>query len=248
MLIGQAATSPYEVGLMEAHDGRTYNYAPVNYLQTPYERTNIFGEGHFDITDTIRFNTEFRGNYRESAQQLAPLPFTGGDPMWNGFYNDPATGETVAVTGISPDNYYLRRAVDAYNAANGASLIYEPVVNPRRRMIETNRRFEQVITQYQWTAGLEGTIGDNMDWDVFINEGHRSRTDNDFGQFSGVRLQNALGPSADLDGDGIPECYTDVNDPGTLIVGCVPLNMFGGGEVDAGGNPTTTTLTPDMVD
>jgi len=248
MLIGQAATQPYEVGMLEAHDGRTYNYAPVNYMQTPYERTNVFGEAHFDLTDNIRFNTEFRGNYRESAQQLAPLPFTGGDPMHDGFYLDPATGETVSYTGISENNYYLRRAVDTYNAANeGADLIYEPVVNPRRRMIETNRRFEQVITQYQWVAGLEGSFRD-MDWDLYINEGHRSRTDRDFGQFSGVRLNNALGPSADLDGDGQPECYTNVDDPGTLIVGCVPLNMFGGGEVDAGGNPTTTTLTPDMVD
>lgn len=247
MLVGQAASQPYEVGLLEAHDGRTYNYAPVNYLQTPYERTNIFGEAHFDLTDNIRFNTEFRGNFRESAQQLAPLPFTGGDPMHDGFYLDPATGDTVSYTGISEQNYYLRRAVDTYNAANGGSLIYEPVVNPRRRMIETNRRFEQVIVQYQWVAGLEGTFRD-MDWDFFVNEGHRSRTDRDFGQFSGVRLHNALGPSADLDGDGQPECYTDVSNPSTLIVGCVPLNMFGGGEVDAGGNPTTTTMTPDMID
>ena len=249
MLIGTPATTPNEVGLMVDHDGRTYNYAPVNYMQTPYERTNIFAEGHFDVTDNIRFNTEFRGNFRESAQQLAPLPFTGGDPMWNGFYVDPATGDTVAVTGISPDNYYLRRAVDLYNATNNPDtpLIYEPVVNPRRRMIETNRRFEQTITQYQWTAGFEGTFSD-MDWEIFINEGHRNQTSLDFGQFSGVRLQSAMGPSADLDGDGVPECYLDVNDPGTLIAGCVPLNMFGGGVVDEGGVPTLTTLTPEMVD
>ncbi len=247
-LIGTPATSPYEVGLMTGHDGRTYNYAPVNYLQTPYERTNVFGEAHFDLTDNVRFNAEFRGNQRTSAQQLAPLPFTGGDPMYNGFYDDPATGNTVAFTGISQDNYYLRRAVDAYNAANGTSLVYEPVVNPRRRMIETNRRFEQDITQYQWTAGLEGDFNDNMSWDVFINEGHRSNASRDFGQFAGSRLFNALGPSADLDGDGQPECYTDINNPGTLIVGCVPLNLFGGGVVDAGGNPTLTTLTQDMLD
>ena len=55
-LIGTPATAPYEVGLMQEHDGRSYNYAPVNYLQTPYERTNIFAEGHFDLTDNIRFN------------------------------------------------------------------------------------------------------------------------------------------------------------------------------------------------
>ncbi len=247
-LIGTPATTPNEVGLMVPHDGRTYNYAPVNYLQTPYKRTNIFAEANFEVTDSINFSSEFRGNQRTSAQQLAPLPFTGGDPMFNGFYDDPATGNTVAFTGISQDNYYLRRAVDAYNAANGTSLIYEPVVNPRRRMIETNRRFEQNITQYQWTAGFDGEFGESMSWNVFLNEGHRSIASRDFGQFSGARLFNALGPSADLDGDGNPECYTDITNPGTLIAGCVPLNLFGGGAVDAGGNPTVTTLTQAMLD
>ena len=254
-LIGTPATTPNEVGLMEAHDGRTYNYAPVNYLQTPYERTNIFAEAHFDVTDTVVFNAEFRANQRTSAQQLAPLPFTGGDPMYNGFYDDPSidadTGlpvGTVAFTGISQDNYYLRRAVDAYNAANGTALVYEPVVNPRRRMIETNRRFEQTITQYQWTAGFEGEFGEDMTWELFVNEGHRSNSSQDFGQFAGSRLFNALGPSADLDGDGSPECYADVSNPGTLIQGCVPLNLFGGGVVDAGGSPTLTTLTQEMLD
>lgn len=247
-LIGDPATSANEVGLMVPHDGRTYNYAPVNYLQTPYKRTNIFAEAHFELTDNVRFNAEFRGNQRSSAQQLAPLPFTGGDPMYNGFYDDPATGETVGFTGISQDNYYLRRAVDTYNTANGTSLVYEPVVNPRRRMIETNRRFEQEITQYQWTAGLDGDINDDISWEIYVNEGHRSIISQDFGQFAGSRLSNALGPSADLDGDGSPECYQDVSNPGTLIVGCVPLNLFGGGVVDEGGNPVLTTLTQEMID
>ena len=245
-LIGTPATDPYQVGLMVPHDGRTYNYAPVNYMQTPYERTNIFAEGHFDITEDIRFYAEVRGNFRESAQQLAPLPFTDSDPMWDGFFVNPGTGNTVPFHGISPDNYYLQQAVDAYNAANGTSLSYDPVA-PRRRMIETNRRFQQTITQYQWTAGLEGAFND-MTWDVYINEGYRTREDRDFGQFAGSRLSNALGPSADLDGNGQPECYADVNDPGTLIVGCVPLNLFGGGVVDAAGNPVVTTLTQDMLD
>jgi len=220
-LIGTPATEPYQVGLMEPHDGRTYNYAPVNYLQTPFERTNVFGEGHFNITDNVRFYAEFRGNFRESAQQLAPLPFSGTDPMYDGFYLDPVTNLTVPFHGVSPDNYYLQKAFDAYNLANGTSLIYEPV-DPARRMIETNRRFEQKITQYQWTAGLEGSFRD-MNWDVYINEGYRDNESRDFGQFSGSRLFNAMGPSADLDGNGQPECYATAGDPNTLIVGCVPI-------------------------
>ena len=252
-LVGNPATTPNEVGLLIPHDNRSYNYAPVNYLQTPYERTNVFAESSFEVTDTITFNAEFRGNKRTSAQELAPLPFTGGDPMYNGFFDNPVTGATTAFTGISQHNYYLQRAVDTYNDANGTSLEYEPVVNPRRRMIETNRRFEQDITQYQWTAALDGEVNQDMSWDVFINQGHRSNSSRDFGQFAGSRLFNALGPSADLDLDGSPECYASVDAsgdvvPGTLIAGCVPLNLFGGGAVDAGGNPTVTTLTQEMLD
>ena len=247
-LIGTPAGAPYEVGLMEPHDGRNYNYAPVNYMQTPFTRHNLFAEGHFDITDNTRFNFEFRGNYRESAQELAPQPYTDSDPQHDGFWTNPATGETIAFHGIHQDNYYLRRAVDLYNATNGTSFAYEPITQLRRRMIERKRRFTQEVTQYQLVAGFEGSFGDGYGWDVFINQGYRDRTDVDT-QYSGARLQNALGPSADLNGDGMPECYADVNDPATLITGCVPLNMFGGGQVEREtGDIIVSTLTDDMLD
>lgn len=247
-LIGTPAGQPYQAGLLRPMAGENYNYAPVNYLQTPYERTNLFAEAHFDLSDNVRFNAEIRGNFRESSQELAPLPYTPGDPFHDGFWLNPETGQTIAYSGISEDNYYLRQAVDNYNAATGSNLAYRPVIDARRRMIETNRRFEQEITQYQFVAGLEGEFAD-MNWDVFVNQGYRSRQDVDFGQFSGARLFNALGPSADLNGDGRPECYGDVNDPNTLIVGCVPLNMFGGGVVTREtGETEVATLTQDMID
>jgi|TARA_B100000315_G_scaffold260385_1_gene321335 outer membrane receptor protein involved in Fe transport len=256
-LIGTPATTPYEVGMMEDHDGRTYNYAPVNYLQTPYERTNLFAEGAFELSDNVRFYARVRGNKRLSEQELAPMPFTGGDPMYDGSFDDDGDPLTASIpyTGVSENNYYLRRAVDAFNTANAAdiaagdvtALVYEPLVNPRRRMIETTRGFTQDISMYEWVARLEGEFR-NVSWEVYMNEGYGNGTFNDVGQFSGVRLTNAMGPSADLDGNGQPECYGDVADAGTLIVGCVPLNMFGGGVVSANGNLVTGTLTQDMVD
>ncbi len=248
--IDQTATNPYEAGLMAPYDGRNYNYAPVNYLQTPYERLNLFAESHFEISDKLRGNVEIRGNFRESRQELAPLPYTPGDPFYNGFFDLNGDGNLQPYAGISDQNYYLRQAIDIYNAANGTSLVYEPVVDARRRMIETKRAFEQEITQFQFVAGLEGDLDNGMSWDLFLNQGYRARTDVDFGQFSGARLQNALGPSADLVGnDGIPECYADVNDPGTLIAGCVPLNLFGGGTVERStGAITSSSLTQDMID
>ncbi|MDJ0812708.1 MAG: TonB-dependent receptor [Woeseiaceae bacterium] len=254
-LIGTPASQPYEVGTMVAHDGRTYNYAPVNYLQTPYERTNIFMEGSFEVSDNVLFTAELRTNERSSRQELAPVPYTPGDPFHSGIWTNPDDGSVLTYEGISENNYYLRRAVDAYNAANpGANLRYEPVTDARRRMIETGRSFEQDITQTNMIFKFEGTLANDIDWELFYNRGSRDRVDVDFGQFSGARLNNALGPSADLDGDGQPECYASPGtDPGgvdaaTLIQGCVPLNLFGGGVVDpVTSQPVTGTLTDDMI-
>ncbi|HEX5789214.1 MAG TPA: TonB-dependent receptor [Woeseiaceae bacterium] len=208
--------------VMTPYDGRTYNYAPVNFIQTPYNRTNVFGEGNFDVSDNVRFTAAIRGSSRRSDQELAPLPYdTNIDPGYEGVFNG------NPYTGVSPDNYYLRDAIDRYNTANGTSLGYEPVTNARRRMTETPRHYSQDLSQYQALLGFEGEYS-GLDWEVYYNRGYRSLVNNDLGQFSGERLQNALGPSADLDGDGTPECYGDISDPSTLVTGCVPLNLFGG--------------------
>lgn len=203
------------------YDGRTYNYAPVNYMQTPYTRLNVFAEGRFEVSSTTEAFVEFRANQRSSAQELAPQPYNSPtDPSYNG--------------GISGDNYYWNRAYQAYLATNPSNIADLPTATPditdaRRRMVETSRRFEQEVTQFQFVAGFEGELGfGDWRWDASMNHGFRERLDTDYGQFFGPNLERALGPSADLDGDGTPECYGDINDPSTLIAGCVPMNLAGG--------------------
>jgi len=252
-LVGTPATEPYEVGLITPHDGRNYNYAPVNYLQTPYQRLNIFANAEYEVIDGVDFNVSVRNNDRKSAQELAPMPFNSPtDPAFSGTFNG------VSYNGISEANYYLRRAIDTYNTTNGLAtgdagfLEYEPVRDARRRMIETNRRFTQDVSQTQITASLDGDI-DDVAWEVYANHGYRTVESRDFGQFNGPNLSNALGPSADLDGDGQPECYSNFDAAtGTysgLITGCVPFNFFGGGSVvRETGEITAATLTQDMID
>ncbi len=208
-----------------AHDNRTYNYAPVNFIQTPYERTNIFAEINYDLSDEIHLLAEIRYNKRESEQELAPQPYNSPtDPSYDGVWNG------TAYSGISEDNYYLVQAVDAYNlTADGIAspLIYEPVRDARRRMVETTRSFDQSVDQLQVNFTLSGELND-ISWEAYFIRGWRDRTDGDFGQFSGPRLFNAMGPSADLDADGTPECYGDVSDASTVIAGCVPFDFFSG--------------------
>ncbi len=207
---------------MTAYDNRTYNYAPTNYMQTPYERINYFGEGHFDVSDDIVFTASFRGTDRRTDQELAPLPYDSNIyPSFAGTFGG------AAYNGISEDNFYVRQAIDAYNTANGTAFAYEPVTNVRRRMVERPRHYTQDLAQLQASFGFAGVIND-MEWDVYYNRGKRTLINNNTGQFSGVRLTGALGPSADLDGDGTPECYTDITDASTLITGCTPLNLFAG--------------------
>lgn len=217
------------------HDGRSYNYAPVNFIQTPYERTNVFAHLNYEVFDGVQLSAELRWNDRNSSQLLAPQPYNSPtDPAYNGVFNG------AAYSGISEDNYYLRQAIDAYNltpAGIAGPLVYEPVRDARRRMVETVRSFEQDVDQTQINISLAGDFND-ISWQVYFNRGWRDRTDVDYGQFSGPQLYNAMGPSADLNGDGTPECYQDINDPSSIITGCVPMNFFGG----------PGALTQDMID
>ena len=260
------------------YDGRFYNYNPVNYIQTPYEKTNVFGSMRMNVTDDIEFKANFRFNDRISSQELAPLPYNSPtDPSYNGVWNAPSLelGEVDPVTGVasqtgnlsyvptsyaglSPDNYYVQQALGTLGTSGAAAAFspsavlnedgtavlddngnptYEvdwngglggiPLSDVRRRMVETTRRFEQNISQLQFDMTLTGSIND-MSWELYYNSGRRTGKFDDYGQFIGTNLANAMGPSADKDNDGNPECYRDVNDSSTLIDGCVPFNFFGG--------------------
>lgn len=54
-----------------------FNFNPLNYLITPYERFSIATTGRYDINDSIRFKV--LANYTDSRQEvaLAPTPATG---------------------------------------------------------------------------------------------------------------------------------------------------------------------------
>jgi outer membrane receptor protein involved in Fe transport len=188
-----------------AAENDLYNYAPVNFLQTPFEKTNIFFNGHKDVNGVEIF-TNFRYNHRTSKQRLAPIPFdTNGDPGAN--VTDAAGNPSQ---GISADNVF--------------NPFGEDIVRVRRRMTETNREFTQDIQQYQFIIGARGQVADSgWNWEASYNLGFRERVDHDFGQFIGSRLALALGASF-FDSDGVATCGT----PDAPIAGCVPLNLFGG--------------------
>ena len=188
-----------------AAENDLYNYAPVNFLQTPFEKTNIFFNGHKDVNGVEVF-TNFRYNHRTSKQRLAPLPYdTNGDP-----------GAPVTDAAGNP-----RQGISADNVFNPFG---EDIVQVTRRMTEAKREFSQDIQQYQFIIGARGRIADTgWNWEASYNLGFRQSVSKSFGQFIGSRLASALGPSF-FNSEGVATCGT-VDSP---IAGCVPLNLFGG--------------------
>jgi outer membrane receptor protein involved in Fe transport len=199
----------------------TYNYAPVNYLQTPYKKLNVFVEGSLDINDSTRAYSETRINKRTSRQELAAVPYdTKYDPAYAGTYGKtdadgaPVLGEDgkqvmVEFNGVSKGNYY--------------NPFGEDVLRSRRRMLEGGRSFEQDIVGFQQVIGFEGEINDNWYYDVNYNYGYTQNTSTDFGQLFGPNLAKAMGPSF-KDSSGNIVCGTS----DAPISDCVSMNVFGG--------------------
>jgi len=197
----------------------TYNYAPVNFLQTPFERKNVWANGKYDVAEHVTAYMEARWSLRTSEQQLAPVPFDTG-------IGDPGFPLPGGGNGISADN--------AFNPFG------ENITRVRRRLVETGRTFFQNRQQFQAVLGLQGDIPwtDTWDYDVSYNYGQRVGVDTDIGQLAGSRLELGLGPSF-FDADGNAVCGTPANPIANTPGGvpCVPLNFFGG----------PGTITPEMA-
>ncbi len=186
-------------GTSDVGTGDFYNYQPENYLLTPQKRWNIYGAGHYDVTDSVELYIE--GSYinRQSEQLLAPTPlFTISE------------GITV-----SADNFYNPFGRD--------------FTDVRRRFVEaSNRFFRQDIDTYRAVAGLRGDIEtgafSGWSWDAYLNYGRTQGVSVNEGRFVRSRVIEAIGPSF-VDEDGDLRCGTATN-PGSAD--CVPLDLFGG--------------------
>lgn len=209
----------------------TYNYAPVNFLQTPYTKLNIFLDGSFELNDSAMIYSETRINKRESRQELAAVPYdTRFDPGYSGTYGVTNPDGTPV---LDEDGNQVMREFNGVAADNYYNPFGEEVLRSRRRMLEGGRSFEQDIARFQQVIGIEGDFGDSWYYDVNYNYGYSQTVSTDFGQLFGPNLAKAMGPSF-KDASGNIVCGT----PDAPISGCVPLNVFGG----------PGSVTPEMLD
>jgi iron complex outermembrane recepter protein len=178
-----------------------FDYATYNLLLTPSERSGLFANVDYDITDNVKFY--FRGLYntRKSVNQAAPEPIFLGQAFC--FLID-----RCYTTGVDVTN--------PYNPFGFTLDPSSPDMGIGRRPVEGGPRiFTQNVDTHYFATGLTGVfnIGDRgYNWDVNVVRSDNDATQDVSGTYNIAHIQEALGP--------LSVCEADPS--------CVPLNLFGG--------------------
>lgn len=183
-----------------------YNFSPVNYLQQPAQRLNLFSAGRFQVTDNISAYARMNYTKRYSNQQLAEVPLTfalsgGAGPQWT--------------FGVAGDSVFSPNGT-AYNSG----YFRMSALGPR------NPTYDYDIFTMQ--VGLEGSfeIGERyFSWDIMAARNDSQRDNKGTGYVNLFNMKNALGPSGY---DAATDTFFCGTSYATRILGCTPFNIFGG--------------------
>ncbi len=175
-----------------------FNFAPYNLLQTPSERTGIFAQGTYHITDSINFTIKGLYNTRDSKNQAAPEPINLG--------NRCAGSDLCSSVGVDASN--------PYNPFGFSLSPSDGQFTVGRRPLEGGPRiFSQSVDTKYISAGLNGIFqlgGHAFSWDVNFLDSDNKATQTVTGTYNIRHIMTAVGP--------ISACTAP----------CVPLNLFGG--------------------
>jgi len=194
------------------NNGARYNYAPINYLQLPLERTSAYMYSTYEFSENLRGYIQGTYTKRKSTQQIAEVPLTIGvsGPQWD-------------IT-TSADSYFNPFGQDLY-----AMGLRSQFAGPRTYDYDTD--------VFGVRGGLEGSFdfgGNEYDWEIGYQRNDAQYDSRIYNFINLFNLANGLGPSFRTDG-GVLTCGT----PGAPIAGCVPFNIFGGADLGLGAGVIT---------
>jgi outer membrane receptor protein involved in Fe transport len=183
-------------------DGPTdkYNFATVNLIMTPQERTGLFLNGNYKLTDNVEAYLSVLHNKTAAAFQLAPAIYS--------------TNPGGAI--VSKDSYYNPFGVEF---SKNATSFNQRLVVTGNRAAASGRNDDQVSTGFKGTFNVWNE--QQWNWDLGFDYGHQSVSTLTSGLPNVNTLNKGTGPSF-LDTDGVVRCGT----PGHAIDSCVPFNPF----------------------
>ncbi|WP_417450474.1 TonB-dependent receptor domain-containing protein [Kordiimonas sp.] len=188
-----------------AYDGsqHAYNFAPVNNLQLPLERHSIAGLGNYQVTDSINLFAEVMYTNNLIERQLAATPFSESN------------------VDIDLNNPYMSndlRNLFATRDDDGDGIVQLSIA---RRMLEAGPRLsEDNHKMFRYVVGLNGELGNGMNWEFFYNYGKSETSQRQDGNIVISRFRAGLM----VDPNDPTQCLNPAN-------GCVVLNPFGEGSM-----------------
>jgi outer membrane receptor protein involved in Fe transport len=207
-----------------------YNYAPVNYMQLPQERTQFASMGHYELTENVELYGRAMFTDSSVPQQLAPTPiFQTAEFTLDGspFITPEAQSVISGAIGVTDADGNLIDS-DGDGIADTARALV------RRRLLEVGpRRSESTFTSYQYQFGVKGFIGDSpWSYDAYYQKGTTRSSEAQLGNVNRARFEQALLLDLDADPTG-GTCQNTANNGSTTA--CAPINIFGEGNISEAG-------------
>ena len=196
---GMNALTDYHCYQNSGANSDRYNYATVNLVLTPQERTNAFLMGTYELGEHASVYLNAYHNKTTASFQLAPSVF--GTPYG---------------ASISADSYYNPFGIpfDANNSTFTARL--ESLGN---RRASNGTTIDQVSTGFRGDFSL---FDQGWQWDTGFDFGHTSLVTTTYGLPNLGPLNAGMGPSFLDPATGQVTCGT----PSAPISGCTPFNPF----------------------
>ena len=227
--------TPDATGLQNFYSA--FNFNPYNVFQTPFKRYNLFGAGHYDITDNLTVYA--RGLFSDNTVDTIIAPSGVFGSSVNISLNNPfltaaqrtyfCNNALFTINGVTQRGITAAQCTAAATATGPTDPNYRQfTVGLRRRTIEVGPRISDYVSKtWDFRTGIRGDITDKIGFDVFAARGISEKVQNIKNYVLLSRVRQALLTQTV---NGQVQCQDTSN-------GCVPLNVFG-----IGG-----TITPEMV-
>ncbi len=206
----------------------TFNFNPFNLYQTPQKKQTATILGHFDFTDSLTGFTRISYAKNEINTIIAPTG-TFFNNYSIDYLNNPYLGAGAVARFTTVDNNECDDPVfDANDVLVGCNALAATAgdgivdISFGRRLTELGTRdslYENEATQFVF--GLNGNLGETMEWEAFAQYGKTDRTQAFLNDVSSARVTEALSA---VDNGGTIECSS--GNPA-----CSPANLFGAGNL-----------------
>jgi outer membrane receptor protein involved in Fe transport len=174
-----------------------YNYATVNLILTPQERTNAFLMGNYNLADHVSVYLDAYVDKTSSNSAVAPYPLTTD----GGF-------QISAQNAYNPFGVNYQSGQSNYGVRLTSLGLRETFAGMTLAQIHTGFKGDFPIGNQTWQ------------WDVGLDYGHASMTETATGLINLTVLNQAAGPS--FRNGGTVTCGT----PAGPITTCIPFNPF----------------------